>query len=377
MSIDFFSLPGPREFVNTATNAFMQGKSLLVDIPECLQQEFIGALKTSTDPHNDITWQIFRRTAGSPLQSLLDDFGADVSRSDNIVLSSLLKYSTLPGTVTVILEIDPENWASWRSFLDDTAEYNRSFASIDMIQFIVFLPNACKPLAPRDNLLLSYHFWEGVIQDSDIKSYVYQIIQTKPWSTFRRHLVSSLCAQLAMWDRQLCDELVTEPIETLLEPLSFLQKYGTNCGWHLLPGNDVATAPSHEFRQRFEDRLEYHSAYIALTSDAEKINRKVWAAELVVIFPYIEIKRINILEQIGRELIPFTSNIFGTVIDDPMELEIGQIAYALDRNTRLVGNQMNIFVKSLAVARNALAHLQPVPKHLITSGVLETQPSFL
>jgi hypothetical protein len=104
-----------------------------------------------------------------------------------------------------------------------------------------------------------------------------------------------------------------------------------------------------------------HSALKVLNGD---FKRRLWRAQVSVLFPVIEEHRQRLIETLGNQLtIPFES-VSGT-IEDPRYLEIGHIATQIDRFRLKTSKDLRLFVNQLKTLRDRLAHLDPAPLEII------------
>jgi hypothetical protein len=110
-----------------------------------------------------------------------------------------------------------------------------------------------------------------------------------------------------------------------------------------------------------------HAAGVALAKDVAAIRRRLWRAELGIIFPFIEEQRVRLVERLRRYLcLPFETP-FGR-IDDPNDLEIGHLLWMARRNR--APHQTLRLLERLVRMRHALAHIEPVPyEDIVESAV--------
>jgi hypothetical protein len=125
-------------------------------------------------------------------------------------------------------------------------------------------------------------------------------------------------------------------------------------GWSPdLPG-DVAWGAG--ALETIEEADFVHSSLAALQGRADLLDRRIWQAEVAVLFPFLEQSRLDIVSELSGELeVPFETP-FGTVTD-ARDLELGQILRQLQRR----GRAAHVFsrIERLTRVRHALAHGEP------------------
>jgi hypothetical protein len=184
----------------------------------------------------------------------------------------------------------------------------------------------------------------------------------------QRQVAIAVIAGLALWDPSVSDYLTQESLGTILEPLPALETLAAAHGW--LPELELAwwngsANPS-------GNKLQTHSAILALRHDQRLLNRRIWAAEISVMLPFVEERRHELLTQYRHMLhVPFRTR-FGETIHDAWELEIGHI------EAQLLGNDVNDvresdkhLIRKLRQIRNALAHQEVLTLDQLTSDAIK------
>ncbi len=113
-----------------------------------------------------------------------------------------------------------------------------------------------------------------------------------------------------------------------------------------------------------------HSAALALCNQSDEIRRRIWSAEVGVLFPYVEEQRQRILRRLAGLLrVPFETR-FGEVITDWRDLEIGHIESQIVTNGIPVARETRRMLRQLREIRNCLAHQEVIPKNLLLDEAL-------
>jgi hypothetical protein len=120
-------------------------------------------------------------------------------------------------------------------------------------------------------------------------------------------------------------------------------------------------------QNKIDGETKIHSAALAISGGNAEISHRVWSAEVGILFPFVEKKRHEILDQLNEVLqIPFKTR-FGDVIEDLQDLEIGHIESQILTNNIGINPKLWNKIQILRQIRNALAHSEPVPIDLLCS----------
>lgn len=114
---------------------------------------------------------------------------------------------------------------------------------------------------------------------------------------------------------------------------------------------------------------QVHPALAAHLQDGEReIARRVWRAELGVLFPFIEEQRMRMIETLGSRLkVPWPTP-YGEV-RDPRDLELSHL---VSQARAIRGAERHVpLLDHLRRIRNALAHGENVPWKALTGADLE------
>ena len=110
---------------------------------------------------------------------------------------------------------------------------------------------------------------------------------------------------------------------------------------------------------------EQHPFYLIDSGMSDSLNKRIWKSQVHVLFPYIEQKRIEIIEKYQENILRCLpiADTFGNIISEPMDVEIGLLAYLLNpynntEQTKLeVDRRAFYMIKHMSKVRNTLAHL--------------------
>ncbi|WP_312652263.1 hypothetical protein [Proteiniclasticum sp.] len=166
--------------------------------------------------------------------------------------------------------------------------------------------------------------------------------------TYLAHLSSEIFG----YDSEMCYEFLQQFDVNREEPLDGIQKV-----YDLYKDSGRGV---YEF-----EFTEQHPFYLLTSGQGDLINKRIWKSQVHVLFPFIEQRRIEIIEKWSERLLKCLPIIdtFGTQITELMDVEIGLLSYLL--NPYNSTNQIKLevdqetyhLIKLMASVRNRLAHL--------------------
>lgn len=337
----WWNLPGPRQFIRALADDLSDGKNLIVELPE----HCIDAMRFALDEQLGDFLVIDEGT--------VDD---DVSVKPLEVFRNLLEQcptplhqalsEEFPGRVFWIDAIEESNAKEWVSFLED---HSRSFATVPEDNRCLLLPvfrGFAAPQPERGEATLAIRRFEGTSGHLDMMLYVSQGLD----SSIRRHplhqaLQVATIVELAGCDPSLADELLTLRSDELQRPSGLLSTFKSKRGW----------AQEANWFDGSCDELDGRSfAHSAVVGELE-IQRRIWRAQVQILFPFVEELRVELVAEYRSHISMPVETRFAS-IDNPLDLEIGQLAHELRRSgipthkKRLLGVMKKI--------RNSLAHLE-------------------
>lgn len=122
----------------------------------------------------------------------------------------------------------------------------------------------------------------------------------------------------------------------------------------------IAIAEDGVFSHRGES--SNHILNIVRRTDRAEVNKRVWRAQVKILFPLIEQKRHDMIKkyenQLRKALLNNNVEYFDKKIEDPFDLEVGTFWHMIKKDhVRLVGNDKNR-IGMLRDCRNEIAHMQ-------------------
>ena len=296
-----------------------------------------------------------------PLAFLLHKVCPDVSAFDAGSVTELAAHPSFQGKLIWVEKIDNEMWPAWSMFLKSYSDACRNIDLMSRTTFIVLLSGkAVANKVTQEAALVSYDF-KSVVDALDL--FVLALQEPKARSKHRGHraLLAHTVAQVAQWDTFLAAQLLALPLGEVLSPQNTLRQYASNRGW-------TSETPRYWENGTLDGPPEkpvVHSALLEVCGEARTVRRRIWMAQAAVLLPLVEEQRINLISQGGRYLnLPIEIE-DGQQIEDPLDLGVGQLArHLLDQKG--IPHKLKKKVRSLRVARNKLAHMEPLePKEAL------------
>ena len=125
-----------------------------------------------------------------------------------------------------------------------------------------------------------------------------------------------------------------------------------------------------EFSRRGAEAGSEHILWLYRNKKMEELKHRIWASQVQVLFPVIEVERIEIIERyrdaINKALTDNYITQYGEQITDPMEAELGSLCYMMSHRQ---DGDVNIYmlyipdetyrerIRFLHECRNLLAHV--------------------
>ena len=352
-----WSLPGPRRLIDRTVDRLVGGGCFCAVLlrPALCLDDVESALRSRLNTNG---WQ-FRTIVpvDQPLpRAMLQDVGRQ--RRQEVTARDVLHAPELAGVVFVHHAIDIADMDVWRRFLSQVEVQARVTPPPDPPRFIVLAPPAHEvgweestgyfiadlgiAMSPVDTLLLAFN----LAAERDLKDHEAQ-------------LLCQVCASIALWDIELLARLVRASWQDVANPSGLLRDYAAENNWQMTDPLSACTG----MQRQFGTRVETHSARLALSNKtATDLASRVWAGQTSVLLPAIEWRR----QELVQKNKPFLESRLPIQRSDDenivqvSELEIGQISWLLNSRGSPATVQHKNLARRLKIARNSLAHFEPL-----------------
>jgi hypothetical protein len=356
----WWQFPGPSQFLQTVARDLSQGNNVLLALPALVPDGLRDALAEQVR-HNDLlTWREVPAQAGdSGLTLLVERLHEQFAPVENpgAVLSAatLASAKSFVGTVVWVEGMNQRAWPVWREFLRQFQHACNGLAEWSRGLFCLPLGGPLATEAAGD-VALTVRRWRGVVGPLDLSLDLAQLIDGRRENPLHRKLRFALSLELAGPDVALARELARLDLLTLIEPQETLVQVAVRRGWT----SDGVGNPTWEegMVDDFDGAEWVHAAVQARQGDVAAVRRRVWRAEVGVLYPFLEEQRLRLVTQVRPYLRLPVETPYGTV-KDATDLELGQLVHYL--RGRRVPQPLWRVLAQLKDMRHALAHLQPVP----------------
>ena len=255
-----------------------------------------------------------------------------------------------------ISEVQSNDWERWRSFVEEVRLRNHSKYESERGMLCIQLPSNLD--APQSDLGLSVRCWRGVVREIDSRILI-ELSQAGVHSSLGSSIRNAMAIELGGTDLELVRYLANKSADDLAAPTDALLAYAEQKLWLAKARDCWESGGSDMFRQK----SFVHSCKLAIDQQTKELNARVWRAQISTVFPAIEQRRIERIQEIA----PFLSE---TRLADHQgnpadleDLELGSIVHFLHR-TR-VSEKLKSEFTTLRDVRHELAHLRPASGHLL------------
>lgn len=363
----FHDLLGPSRIYQKIVSDLQEGKSCVLQVPARSRCQALDSIEEFMKRSKGREWTPVYVTTGNLLDALTERFVSNTAPGDiPTKIHELYKSTDFRGGVIVPLyEEGTVTIDENIPFLNAFAHYTRNNISpLKQSPILFVVETGRKPIFSSSDPLLTVKVLDDMVQPCDMVYWAHIILHTQTTKPpLNRMLHAETAASIALWDEHLCNMLCDAPLRQIGEPWDILEEIATEHGWYDLLNNvnsdDMLWQAG--IWQTYNGQRESHSSYLSITAQKESVVRRIWQAQLSVLFPFIEQCRKVFIQKYRNKLSPAASERRVGGMNKEVEvddLEIGQIHHQL-AGTKLSHNDHQ-FLASLHNARNHLAHNQTV-----------------
>jgi hypothetical protein len=359
--MDWWTIPGPRRFLDAIIDDVREGKSVFLILPENAPGRVSHSLKEAL--REDFNWESINVIPGTNPVDFL--YALLVPNADPRRLrseSSLASEQDFQRKLIWIEEISEGDWAAWSKFFLEYERVSRAVPESRRSLFVIRMIGPAVALMAPVAVGLSSLRWDGWLRQNDMQLYSNSCIRDRK-SGLETDLTIALVSELGGWDPALCEYLADFELCKLIEPAQLLEQFAAERGWCFKPGSYDDDAWSKGLWQTFLRKQTPHTSFGAFLLGQRFLSRLLWKAEIGILMPYIEEKRQVLIEQYRMHLkLPYYSK-YG-VINDVYDLEIGILELLLNQSG-VPPKTVLEFISNLKMARNQLSHLTPVDSSIL------------
>lgn len=359
--MDWWTIPGPRSFLDTIINDVREGKSVFLILPENTPGRISHSLKEAF--REDFDWEMVNVIQGAnPVEFLYNLLVPNADPRRLRSESSLAGEQDFQRKLIWIEGIPTEDWVVWSKFFFEYERVSRTVPESRRSLFLIRMMGPAVASIPPKAVGLSCLRWDGWLRRNDIQLFSSGCFRERK-SGLETDLTAALVSELGGWDPILCEYLADFELSKLIQPAKLLEQFAKERDWCFEPGPYDEKAWSKGFWQTYHGKRTPHTSLGAFLLGSRFLNRLLWKAEIGILMPYIEEKRQELIEQYRRFLkLPYYSK-YG-VINDVYDLEIGMLELLLNQS-HAPSKTILGFITNLKLARNQLSHLTPVDSSVL------------
>ena len=367
MNADPWDLPGPAAFLDDVLGAIREGANLVVQFPQHHLSGFGDAMRRSIRAGGELSFRELEATqAGAgPLEVVVQAQGWDGSEGFVQSATALANSERLAGCLCWVTGVAAAAWPPWRDFLRQFAFASRAHAAGSCGQFCVDVVGEGPVDGLTNDPMLRCAPWRDRLSRIDAALHLGRLWSRNGRPPLERDLRVAVASELAGYDLEFAEKLAGSPLASLLAPHELLRQEADRRGWK---GRMAANAWPTGRSDKWDGRQFEHPASVVAAAERDEIDRRIWRAELGVVFPALEERRIEIVRKMRHFLRPMHTE-FGYVerIED---LEIGAILHQV--RTSKQGREWESRLENMNELRRALAHLEPVKAaNLVGAGFVD------
>jgi len=307
----WWQLPGPRTFIETIIEDLREGRNVVILLPKFGPQNYglIGAVREAW--REDGAIELLRVPANqTPIRTLTERYTLPLG-----VVANPQAISELPdfcGRVLWVDGLEDKAWAGWKEFLTEYQHFTRNISLVRRTLFITPVTGEAARTRIQADVGLAVRRWDGVTERADMLLFAMYAIRRYRYSGRLAALLAATIAHTAVFDPEVVVRLAAEPPQQIISPTGILLDIARERQWDTMTPQDWALGTS----STVEGHQEPHPALEALV---DGIERRLWHAQVTVLFPLIEEHRLRLVARLRPHLrVPFETP-FG-VITDPRDL---------------------------------------------------------
>ena len=313
---EWYLLPGPATFLGSIEDAIRECTSVVAISDPCYDTSWISPLRSRLD--GVYTWIEVAREADLFLQRISN-------RPDKLPFAHCREIvaSGISQNLYFINNPPPPEIPKWIALLSEFAESQKQCDPFDRN---VFLLRSEGNVAFPNHLLITSRNMGDYIREDDLFFFASSLLDRSSVKSLVDEVRVHVCAELSIWDFDLCNYLFDLNIQDLLHPAAQLRSYVRD---HL--GLEDKDAPAYFAIARSSSRKSSsHSALLAIDGNDDELQRRVWRGEVQVLFPMIEDQRFRLIKELETHY-PAPLNYFN---DEEETIELGPLFRAIKREGR-------------------------------------------
>lgn len=248
-------------------------------------------------------------------------------------VKNLVEEPLFSGYIVGVKNIDTTGWANWQRLLNEYQDLCRLKTLSDRTLFLIVIEGLLVKSLSEEAITTGIEKWEGVVNFTDSYLYAASLMTDygKNLTQLEMQIIIMTAVSVGLWDFSLIEQLIKSPVDVLFRPYDFLRSYGQKMGWDAEYFRETDTAWQYGLLNKYDGDWKEHSAALCLLGGEKgykKVTRRIWEGQVRSILPFLEEKRLQIVDKYHRYLtVPFATNY--CIINNLYDLEINHIHYQL------------------------------------------------
>lgn len=354
-------LPGVQSFLGRVTVDLDAGSNVILHCPPNAPGELCDAIRdhcADMCPHR--AWVAIDASdwRHSTLSSMAHQIASVDTREQGAVVSPAQLADYAADRVYCIENVPARCWSLFLDFLECFRQANHGREESDRD---VFLVNASGMASvPIFDIGLRVVAWKEAVKEVDARLfYELSSLGDRRNSEMEASVRTSIAMELGGADLGLAHFLASRSLPELIDPTTVLCDFAETSGWCHSDCNSWNDGGIERYRGR--DRV--HSAVLAKRKSLSELQKRIWHGQLVVVFPYLEEQRIQLLPRIKPSLRRITLSDREGNPTELEDLELGSLAHFARRSS--APRSLQTTISLLRDIRHELAHLRPLDEKLL------------
>lgn len=360
----WWALPGSSQFVGAIEASLLAGKNVIVSLPAHGPSGLRESVHQKLQCGELFSFQRIDLRPGSPAAGTPARVVAQAMHAggNGIEVSpeSLARIDGVGETVVWVGGIDTAAWPAWCDFIVRYELACRNVPQYDRALFVLPLVGLPLKVLPSEKVTLVTHQWRAAIERLDMLLFVSQLLERRARHPLLHQTAVATVAEVAGTDAFVAEFLAGGALEDQLAPLPMLVRLAETRGW----GNRSAAGAMRDYSIEWSlgilDDLDggtwLHSCAAAIANDIATVQRRVWTAQVGVLFPFLERQRLAFIAA-HRKLLSLPVVTQWERIEDADSLELSHLAFQLRRR---VSPTCLARIELCRRMRNELAHFRPL-----------------
>ena len=280
-----WDIPGGRRFLDGILDCLKRGVSVVIQFPVCLPSGLCTRIEAGL---GRLLRVCSHQCTDSPFEGLVRQFVPgclSFDEDDTGALGDLCGRREFQGRLVWLRGLNEENWSDWCEFLRRYADVSHSISQIGRTLFVAPISTPNLPMALSSQVTIKVFEWNDVLDTADLYQFATYRLLDRISNPIRRSLLASCVSRTSSWCFDTASRLLDADEQVMLAPYGLLREMAYERGWSLGMHADWFSGTLSG------NRGIVHAALESLQDPPEEIYRRLWSAQVSVLFPLVEYER--------------------------------------------------------------------------------------